>query len=329
MRVFVTGADGFIGSHVVESFLNAGHEVKALAQYNSFSNVGWLSATSTRDIEIVLGDIRDPEFIESEIKGFDVVCHLAALIAIPHSYTSPRTYFDVNVMGTANVAHAAMKAGVGKLIHTSTSEVYGSAQFTPITESHPLQAQSPYAASKIGADALIASYVASFSLPAVTIRPFNTFGPRQSLRAVIPSLVAQIAGGEKKLRVGSLNTYRDFTYVSDTASAFVKAAEAPSSLEGQTINLGTGFAVSIQDVVDHLRQISGTDFEIFQDASRIRPAASEVTLLLSDNSKASRMLGWTPSYSGLEGFNLALQETYEWFKSNSHAYALESSRYHV
>ncbi len=315
MRVLVTGAEGFIGSHLVSAYLEGGFQVKALVQYNSFGSTGWLEhLPETESLEIVFGDLRDAFQMHSILDGIDIVAHLGALIAIPYSYSSPDAYVATNVQGTLNVLNASRSAGVKQFIHTSTSEVYGTARYVPIDENHPIQAQSPYSASKIGADAIVRSFVDSFSFPATTIRPFNTFGPRQSQRAVIPSLGLQFLRRTKTLNVGALHPTRDFTYVSDTASAFVAATLNEASL-GEVINLGTGWEISVSGIIEILREITGHNPQIVADSSRMRPESSEVERLMSDNSKARTLLGWEPKYVGETGFTEALKLTLTWLQS--------------
>ena len=312
----VTGADGFIGSHLVEALVREGYQVTALAQYNSFGEIGWLDDCPREiltDLNIATGDIRDPGFVREIVKGNDVVFHLAALIAIPHSYRSPASYIDTNVRGTLNVLEAARDGGVSRIVHTSTSEVYGSAQFVPISEDHPLQGQSPYSASKIAADQLAYSFACSFSTPVVTVRPFNTFGPRQSLRAVIPAVIAQLVAGKKVLHLGALEPTRDFTYVTDTVSGFQKAATADLR-PGQVVNLGSGFEVTVGETAELIASLMGMEVSIQEDRERLRPEASEVDRLWADNSRALQLIGWAPEHRGLEGFRLGLEKTISWFK---------------
>ena len=314
MDICVTGAEGFIGSHLVERLLASGKRVRALVQYNSFNSVGWLEESKKADgLEIVFGDVRDAEQMNTFVEGVESVLHLAALIAIPHSYQAPNSYVQTNVVGTLNMLNAAKRTGVRRFVHTSTSEVYGTALYVPISEDHPLQAQSPYSASKIGADALAHSYWSSFNLPVVTLRPFNTFGPRQSLRAVIPTLLAQVIGGAESILLGSTLPTRDFTYVDDTVSGFVAAMHA-EGVEGETINLGTGFEISIGDLVLLVEQVVGRRIEVNVDPERLRPTGSEVERLLSDNRKAQALLSWTPELSGVEGLKKGLSLTLEWLR---------------
>jgi NAD dependent epimerase/dehydratase len=315
MKILVTGADGFIGSHLVEHLVHSGHSVRALTQYNSFGTHGWLDTISREiwnEVEVVTGDVRDSFGVRSAVSGCEAVCHLAALIAIPYSYVNPMSYVDTNVVGTLNVLQACRDCNVGRLVHTSTSEVYGSAQYVPIDESHPLHAQSPYAATKVAADQLAYSYYSSFDLDVVTIRPFNTYGPRQSLRAVIPTIITQVARGASQLDLGASNTTRDFNYYADTVRGFGLAVITPG-LAGQTINLASNFEVEISDVVRIVSRIVGRDVELRFDDTRSRPAKSEVVRLWGANDKAKQMLDWQPIYGGLDGFSRGLHETYTWF----------------
>jgi NAD dependent epimerase/dehydratase len=312
--VLVTGSEGFIGSHVTEELAKGSHDLTALVQYNSFAYTGWLQeATFGEAPTIRLGDIRDPNQMLELSFGADVVVHLASLIAIPFSYEAPHAYVETNILGTLNLLTSARTAGVRRFVHTSTSEVYGTAKYVPIDENHPLQAQSPYSASKIGADALVRSYVDSFDFPAVTLRPFNTFGPRQSQRAVIPTLGAQFLAKAPRIKVGALKPTRDFTFVTDTAKAFALSMTAPG-IEGEVINLGTGWEVSVEGIIDLLADLTGHKPEIELDEGRLRPHASEVERLLSDNSKAKRLLGWEPQYVGESGFREGLKLTLDWLE---------------
>lgn len=298
--VLVTGSDGFIGSHVVETLLDLGATVRAFALYNSFGSLGWLDssdvfqkALDSGQAEFVLGDIRDAEHVSASVDGVDVILHLAALIAIPYSYVAPRSYVETNITGTLNVLEAVRKHGTKRLVHTSTSEVYGTPETVPITENNALRGQSPYSASKIGADKMAESYALSFETPVTVLRPFNTFGPRQSTRAVIPTVLSQLLAGAPELRLGSLHPKRDFTFVTDTALGFARAAV--TDLEpGAVVQLGTGRTVSVGDIVDLARQITGNNAEVITEDERIRPDGSEVELLLSDPSKAKELLGWEP-----------------------------------
>jgi NAD dependent epimerase/dehydratase len=314
--VLVTGADGFIGSHVVERVLEVGGRVRAFCLYTSTGSLGWLEeseafadAVDDGRAESVLGDIRDPEHVAASVEGVDVVLHLAALIAIPFSYVAPRSYVETNIVGTLNVLEGVRRHGTPRMVNTSTSEVYGTPEHVPITEAHPLRGQSPYSASKIGADKLCESYALSFGTPVTTLRPFNTFGPRQSARAVIPTVLSQLIAGAEELRLGDTTPRRDFTFVTDTADGFVRAALA--DLEpGVTVQLGTGRTVSVGEVVELCRRVTGSDARVVTDAERIRPEASEVQVLLSDPSRAAAELGWVPRVSLEDG----LARTAQWLR---------------
>lgn len=315
MKVFLTGADGFIGSHLAEHLVRSGHEVKALAIYNSQGSWGWLDtlpADIKSSLEVVLGDIRDPYHMNQLAAGQDAIMHLAALIAIPFSYVAPDMYVETNVQGTLNLLNAARTHNVGRFIHTSTSEVYGTAQYVPMDEGHMLQGQSPYSASKIGADQMVRSFYSSFELPTMTIRPFNTYGPRQSARAVIPTIISQLAAGKKSINLGALTPTRDFTYVTDTARGFEKALHATTGI-GEVTNLGVGFEVTIGQTFDIINEIMGAGAVATEDPNRIRPKNSEVERLFSDNTKAKSVLGWQPEIVGIEGFRVGLEKTIEWF----------------
>lgn len=310
-HALVTGAGGFIGSHLVERLLHDGCSVTALVRYNSRGSFGWLEGVRHPALTVRLGDVTDAHFVRGLFAdGVDTVFHLAALIGIPYSYDAPLSYFRTNVEGTLHLAQAARDAGVRRFVHTSTSEVYGTAQYTPIDERHPLQGQSPYSASKIAADKLVESFHCSFGLPVVTVRPFNTYGPRQSLRAVIPTIVAQaLAGGA--VRLGSLDPVRDLTYAEDTAAGFVAAAAAPDEALGRVFNLGTGAAVSVGELVERIGSLLGRRLEVCVEQARVRPERSEVRVLLSDNRQARDVLGWKPACSLDEG----LRRTIDWFRS--------------
>ena len=314
-KILVTGADGFIGSHLTEQLVRLGKDVRAFVCYNSFNSWGWLDSCA-EDVkgkfEVYSGDIRDPYGVKEAMKGCDYVVHLAALIAIPYSYNSPETYVDTNVTGTLNILQAARELEVKRVIHTSTSEVYGSAQFVPITENHPIRGQSPYSATKIAADQLAYSFFASFNLPVVTIRPFNTYGPRQSARAIIPTVITQLASGKNNLKLGTTTTTRDFSFVNDTVQGFIAALNTEAGI-GEVINLGSNFEVSVAETVKIIAEIMKLDFNIEEDEARIRPENSEVSRLLSDNSKAKEILDWKPSYVGMEGLKKGLSETIDWF----------------
>ena len=315
MTILVTGADGFIGSHLTEALVRAGHNVRAFTLYNSFNSWGWLDRCG-EDVrgkfEVFSGDIRDAYGVRLAMKGCDTVLHLAALIAIPYSYHSPETYIDTNIKGTLNVMQAARDLGVTKVVHTSTSEVYGTARYVPIDEKHPLQGQSPYSASKIGADQIALSFYASFDTPVHVLRPFNTYGPRQSARAVIPAIITQIASGQREIKLGSVHPTRDFNYISDTVSGFMAAMHTSVGL-GEVINIGSNFEISIGDTVRTIAKIMDTNISIVTSEERLRPEKSEVERLWADNNKAKDLLKWSPSYAGLDGFRRGLTETIAWF----------------
>lgn len=315
MKILVTGADGFIGSHLTEALVKAGHEVRAFVLYNSFGHRGWLDdapADIQRALDIFAGDVRDPNGVRTALQGCDAVLHLAALIGIPFSYHSPDAYVDTNIRGTLNVLQAARDLGTEKVVHTSTSEVYGTAQYVPIDEKHPLQGQSPYSATKIGADQLALSFYRSFELPVTIARPFNTFGPRQSARAVIPTVITQIANGIRTLKLGSLHPTRDFNYVADTVNGFIAMLESDSVI-GEEVNLGSNYEISIGDTVKLIAEAMETEVEIETDEQRLRPEKSEVERLWADNRKALAMLDWKPRYGSREGFREALAMTATWF----------------
>lgn len=313
--VLVTGADGFIGSHLVEALVRAGARVRAFTLYNSFDSRGWLDHAAPEvagQFEVFAGDVRDPNGVAEAVRGMEVVLHLAALIAIPFSYHSPDTYVDVNVKGTLNVVQAARRHDVARVVHTSTSEVYGTAQFVPITEAHPLVGQSPYSASKIGADQIALSFQRSFGTPVTVIRPFNTYGPRQSTRAVIPTIATQIAAGARAIRLGKLTPTRDFSFVTDTARAFMAMAES-DGVVGEVVNFGSGFEISIEETARLIASALGAEVELVSEEARMRPEASEVERLWADVEKARRLTGWTPAYGGREGFARGIAETAAWF----------------
>lgn len=329
--ILVTGADGFIGSHLTESLVSQGYQVRAFVLYNSFNSWGWLDHSPKEildSLEVFSGDIRDPYGVKAAMKGCDTVLHLAALIAIPYSYHSPATYVDTNITGTLNVVQAARELGVQKVVHTSTSEVYGTAKFVPITEEHPLQGQSPYSASKIGADQIAMSFYQSFNTPVSIIRPFNTYGPRQSARAVIPTVITQIANGTRKIKLGALHPTRDFNYVQDTVRGFIAIAESGKSI-GEVINIGSNFEISIGDTVKLIAEAMGVEIEIETDEVRLRPEKSEVNRLWADNTKAKQLVGWTPLYGGREGFKQGFAETAEWFMNPTNLAGYKSDRYNI
>ncbi len=330
-KILVTGADGFIGSHLVEELVKQGHDVRAFALYNSFNTWGWLDALPKRikeNVEVFTGDIRDPYGVKTAMCGCDVVMHLAALIAIPYSYHSPDTYIDTNVKGTLNIVQAARELGVKKVVHTSTSEVYGTARFVPITEEHPLQGQSPYSASKIGADQIAMSFYTSFNTPVVTIRPFNTYGPRQSARAVIPTIITQIANGNRTIKLGSLAPTRDFNYVKDTVRGFIAVAESDASI-GQVINIGSNYEISIGETVSLIAEVMGANIEIQTDDKRLRPGKSEVERLWADNSKAKKLLDWEPLYGGRDGLRRGLEDTVVWFTNPANLANYKADIYNI
>lgn len=324
-KVLVTGADGFIGSHLVELLASRDIEVRALAQYNSFNSWGWLDGIELpREVEVLSGDIRDPFFCQKLCDGVDAVFHLAALIAIPYSYVAPQAYVETNVMGTLNICQAALNSGVKRVLHTSTSEVYGTARYVPIDELHPLQPQSPYSASKIGADQIALSYFNSFDLPVTVVRPFNTYGPRQSARAVIPSVIIQIANGFKEIRLGDMRPTRDFNYVMDTCEGFFKIAMA-EDVEGEVINIGSNREISIGDTLKLIKQIMKSDVTIIEESARLRPAKSEVFRLWCDNKKIQQLTGFAPSHSLEQG----LEKTIEWFQKPEHLARYKAEIYNV
>lgn len=315
MKIFLTGADGFIGSHLTELLVKDGHDVKALIKYNSFNSHGWLDSISPEikgQFQCVMGDVRDGGQMQQCVWGSDAVVHLASLIGIPYSYDAPQSYVDTNISGTLNVLQAAKKAGVTRFVHTSTSEVYGTAQFVPITENHPLQGQSPYSASKIASDQLAYSFFSSFDLPVITLRPFNTYGPRQSLRAVIPNIITQMANGNRDIKLGSVTPTRDFNFVSDTVAGFLAAVKSEKGV-GEVVNIGSNYEVSIRDTVSLISKIFEVEVNIIEDDARIRPEKSEVTRLWASNEKAREYFGWFPAYGTHDGFRKGLIETKEWF----------------
>lgn len=329
--ILITGADGFIGSHLTETLVRMGYKVRAFTLYNSFNSWGWLDYCSPEikgQFEVFAGDIRDPHGVKEAMKGCDAVLHLAALIAIPYSYHSPDTYVDTNIKGTLNVLQAARELGVKRIIHTSTSEVYGTACFVPITEEHPLQGQSPYSATKIAADQMAYSFYSSFDLPVVIVRPFNTYGPRQSARAVIPTIITQIANGKRQIKLGAVSPTRDFNYVLDTVAGFIAALNSEKGL-GEVVNLGSNFEISIGDTVQLISEVMNADVEIITDEVRLRPENSEVERLWADNSKARQLFGWQPGYGGYEGFKQGLAETVEWFTQSDNLRRYKSDIYNI
>ena len=330
-KIFVTGADGFIGSHLVEHLVASGHDVRAFVLYNSFNSWGWLDHAPEhvrRSIEVVAGDIRDPAGMRTAMTGCDVVLHLAALIAIPYSYHSPATYVDTNITGTLNIVQAARDLGIERVVHTSTSEVYGTARFVPITEEHPLQGQSPYSASKIGADQIALSFFNSFETPVSVIRPFNTYGPRQSARAVIPTIISQIATGMSQVKLGAMHPTRDFNFVADTVRAFVAVAECDAAL-GEVLNVGSNYEISILDTAKTIAEVMGRQVEFVCDDERLRPAGSEVERLWASADKAMRLTGWAPQYGGLDGFRRGLTETADWFGEPANLAMYKAGQYNI
>ena len=330
-RILVTGADGFIGSHLTEELVRKGYEVRAFVFYNSFNSWGWLDQAPSEirtELDVFAGDIRDPHGTKKAMSGCDAVLHLAALIGIPYSYHSPDTYVDTNIKGTLNVLQAARDLGIGRVIHTSTSEVYGTARFVPITEEHPLLGQSPYSATKIAADQMALSFFLSFGTPVTILRPFNTYGPRQSARAVIPTIITQIANGERKLKLGSTRPTRDFNYVMDTVAGFIAALEA-RKCDGEVINLGSNFEISIGETASLIADLMGVSVEMVVEQDRIRPSSSEVERLWADNSKAKAMLGWAPTHAGKDGMRRGLGKTIEWFREAGNLRTYKHGSYNI
>jgi len=330
-RILVTGADGFIGSHLVEELVRQGRSVRAFVLYNSFDHWGWLDSVPSEikdSIEVIAGDVRDRNCVEAAMSGCSSVMHLAALIGIPYSYRAAQSYVDVNVHGTLNVVEAARAKGLEKVVVTSTSEVYGTAQFVPITEDHPLVGQSPYAATKIAADQLALSFHRSFGVPVAVARPFNTYGPRQSARAVIPTIVSQIASRSRKIRLGALHPTRDLTFVADTARGLIAVHDSAKSI-GEVINLGTGFEISIGDLAQLIGEVMGSTIEIESDAERLRPPASEVERLCAATAKAESLLGWQPQLRGVDGLREGLAATARWFQDPNNRARYRAGRYAV
>lgn len=324
--ILVTGADGFIGSHLVELLLESGYRVRALSQYNSFNNWGWLENINvdTKNLEVVTGDVRDSHFCLKLTESIDIVFHLAALIAIPFSYVAPEFYIDTNVKGTLNICEAARRNGVKRIVHTSTSEVYGTAKYVPIDEAHPKQPQSPYSASKIGADAIAMSFYSSFGLPLVVARPFNTFGPRQSARAIIPTIITQILTGKKEIKLGDLSPKRDFTFVKDTCRGLLSLALCDDCL-GREINISSNFEISIAEALDTIKSVMKSDVEFIVDEQRIRPASSEVYRLWGDNNLINKLTGYKPKFTFEEG----IRQTVEWFKKGDNIKYYKPEIYNV
>lgn len=324
-NILVTGADGFIGSHLTELLLMKGYKVKALAQYNSFNHWGWLEdIPANKNLEVITGDIRDPHFCKEIVKDVDTVFHLAALIAIPYSYVAPDSYVDTNIKGTLNICQAAKEAENIRVINTSTSEVYGTAQYVPIDEKHPKQPQSPYSASKIGADAMAMSFFNAFNLPVSTVRPFNTYGPRQSARAIIPTIITQIASGIKEIKLGDITPTRDFNYVKDTCKGFLAIAQNDNTI-GKEINIASNFEISVADTLNLIKDIMQSDVKFITDEQRIRPANSEVFRLWGDNTLIKSLTTWQPQYSIEQG----LKETVEWFTKPENLKKYKANIYNV
>ena len=331
MKILVTGADGFIGSHLTERLIKEGFDVRAFVFYNSFSSWGWLdtvSDTIKSKLDVFSGDIRDPYGVKEAMKGCDAVIHLAALIAIPFSYYSPDSYIDTNIKGTLNILQAARELKISKVVHTSTSEVYGTAKFVPITEDHPLQGQSPYSASKIAADQIASSFYSSFDLPLITLRPFNTFGPRQSARAVIPTIIMQLLTGNKELQLGATSPTRDFNYVSDTVSAFLAVLKSNKGM-GEIVNIGSNYEISIGETAKLIANIMNIDITIKTDEKRVRPEKSEVNRLWADNTKIKKVFNWSPNYGDKSGFEKGLIETIEWMKDPENTKGYKKDIYNI
>lgn len=326
-KILVTGADGFIGSHLIEELLKRGCDVKAFVLYNSFNSWGWID-TFSKDkldcIEVFSGDIRDPYGVREAVKDVDIIFHLAALIGIPFSYHSPDSYVDTNIKGTLNVLQAVRDLKCQKVIHTSTSEVYGTAQYVPIDENHPLQPQSPYSASKIAADSMAMSFYNAFNSPITIARPFNTYGPRQSARAVIPTIIAQIASGKKMIKLGDINPTRDFNYVTDTCRGFIALAECDEAV-GQTVNIGSNFEISVGDTLNLIKEIMGSDVQFITEEQRVRPEKSEVFRLWCDNAKIHDLTGFTPKFDIRKG----LSNTIEWFVNSDNLEKYKADIYNV
>ncbi len=332
MKVLVTGADGFIGSHLVEKLVQLGYNVKAFTYYNSFNSWGWLDSINKKvlkNVEIVSGDIRDSHFVLKNSQGVDTIFHLASLIAIPYSYQSPLSYIETNVVGVTNLLESAkINKRLTQFIHTSTSEVYGTAMKVPIDENHPLNGQSPYSATKIAADQMAISYNKSFGIPITTIRPFNTYGPRQSLRAVIPTIITQLLNDKPQVNLGSLFPTRDFNFIEDTVDGFISAIGKKRSI-GETINIGSGYEISISDLVKTIGKIMNTNYSIKKDKKRIRPKDSEVNRLICDNSKADKILKWKPKYFGKKGLVKGLEKTTNWFTDQKNLNKYRSRLYNI
>lgn len=330
-KILITGADGFIGSHLTEELIRQGYDVRAFVYYNSFNSWGWLDSSPIemkKGLDVFTGDIRDPHGVKEAMKGCTHVLNLAALIAIPYSYHSPDTYVDTNIKGTLNIVQAARELNIEKVVHTSTSEVYGTAQYVPIDENHPLQGQSPYSATKIAADQMALSFYKSFDTPVSIIRPFNTYGPRQSARAVIPTIIGQLAAGNSTIKLGAISPTRDFNFVKDTVNGFISVMNNEKSI-GEIINIGSNYEVSIGETAKIISDIMNVDLTIETDEQRLRPDKSEVERLWADNQKAKKLLGWMPEYGGKEGFRRGLEETIEWFTNPQNLASYKMDVYNV
>ncbi len=328
MKILITGADGFVGSHLTEFLIKKNYDIRAFVLYNSFGSWGWLDKIRSdlkKNLDVYMGDIRDSHGVNEAFKGCDVVIHLASLISIPYSYKSPDSYIDTNIKGTLNILQACLKNNVNKIIHTSTSEVYGTAIKVPINETHPLQGQSPYSASKIAADQLVYSFFSSFDLQAVTIRPFNIYGPRQSTRAIIPTIITQLMQ-DKVLKLGSLTPTRDFNYIQDILEAYERVLISTKGY-GEVFNIGSNFEISIGETIDLISNIIGKKVKIQKDEKRIRPVKSEVNRLWADNSKAKKYFSWTPKYAGKQGFIKGLNKTISWYKNKKNLELFDSKKF--
>ncbi len=330
-KVLITGADGFIGSHLTEALVRDGYDVRAFVFYNSFNSCGWLDQIDNdikNSLDIFSGDIRDPFGVRQAIKNCDAVIHLAALIGIPYSYHSPATYVETNVMGTLNVLQAGRDLSVSKIIHTSTSEVYGTAQFVPITEAHPLQGQSPYSATKIAADQMALAFQRSFETPVNIIRPFNTYGPRQSARAIIPTIILQMLSGSGCIKLGATHPTRDFSFITDTVGGFLAMLKT-ENISGKVINLGSNFEIAIGDMARIIADLIGCTLDIEEDKKRKRPELSEVERLWADNSLAKELIGWQPAYANLSGFKKGITKTIDWFRNSENIASYKPGDYNV
>ncbi len=330
-KVLITGSEGFIGSHLTERLVKEGYDVKALVLYNSFNNHGWLEDIPKKiknSIEIVLGDIRDPNGVEQIVRGCNSILHLAALIAIPYSYLSPQSYIETNIIGTLNLLQAANRNNIEKFIHTSTSEVYGTAKYVPIDENHPLEGQSPYSASKIGGDQIAMSYFRSFNTPVAILRPFNTYGPRQSARAIIPTIISQLTNKNKKISLGSLKPTRDFSFIEDTVEGFVSSLKSKKNI-GEIINVGSGYEISMKNLATMIAKLMNKDILISLDKQRLRPKLSEVDRLVCQNKKAKKVLNWKPKYPESKGLEAGLKKTINWYTNPENLKKFKSGIYNI